>query len=184
MKVNETSASDHVNESPAPNWRTRIGTWMFSIPFVMFFGAPVVVPFLGLSASEATGLIGGIVVAAELIWFASIPLLGKDGFWAMKKKAFSFLKLPTGPVSPTRFRLGSVLLLSGLGVQLGLHAVFVAAYAVVGAHPEKIILGLNFEQQLIVYFALLILGILAMVVGVYALGADFAERLKRVFEQS
>ena len=168
--------------SPPKSWRVRIGTWMFAIPFVMFFGAPVVVPFLGYSASEAAALIGGIVVLAEVIWFASIPLLGKEGFWAMKKKAFGFLKLKSGPVSRRTHVLGVRLLLAGLAVQLGLQAVLVVAYAIVGAHPEKVILGMNFEQQTTAYFAVLIAAIVATVIGVYLLGADFTERLKKAFE--
>ena len=62
------------------SWRIRIGTWMFYVPFGMFFGAPVIIPLLGFSATESAAAIGAIIVAAEVIWFASIPLLGKKGF--------------------------------------------------------------------------------------------------------
>lgn len=154
---------------------------MFTIPFVMFFGAPVVIPFLGLTGAQAAAAIGGVIVAAEVIWFASIPLLGKEGFLAMKKKAFGFLKLQSGPISETRHRLGVKLFWIGLCGQLALHAVMIVAYAIVGAHPERIILGLDFEQQLGAYFSLLLLFVICLIAGVYALGADFADRFKQVF---
>jgi hypothetical protein len=170
-------------EVPAtPTWRIRLGTWMFAVPFVMFVGAPVVVPFLGLSGSEAAAVIGGIVVAAEVVWFASIPLLGKQGFLEMKKKSFGFLKLPEGPVSQARHKLGVRLFWAGLGGQLGLHAVMVIAIAIVGGHPEKSVLGLNFDEQIITYLSLLMLFTVLLVAGVYALGEGFAERFKHVFD--
>jgi hypothetical protein len=155
---------------------------MFTIPFVMFFGAPVVIPFLGLTGPQAAAAIGGIVVAAEVIWFASIPLLGKDGFLAMKKKAFGFLKLQTGPISESRHSLGVKLFWIGLCGQLSLHALMIVGYAIVGAHPERIIFGLSFEQQLGVYFSLLILFVICLIAGVYALGAGFADRFKHAFD--
>jgi hypothetical protein len=155
---------------------------MFTIPFVMFFGAPIAIPLLGLSAAQSAAAIGGIVVAAEVIWFASIPLLGKQGFLAMKKKAFSILKLKAGPISQSRHKLGVTLFWIGLGGQLLLHAVMIIAYAIVGAHPERILLGMTFEQQLAVYFSLLVAFVICFIAGVYALGADFADRFKHAFD--
>ena len=175
------SASPETTETPKKSWRITLGTWMFTIPFVMFFGAPVVIPLLGLSVAQAAAAIGGIIVAAEVIWFASIPLLGLQGFLAMKKKAFGFLKLKTDPISESRHKLGVKLFWVGLTGQLLLHAVMIVGYAIVGAHPERIIFGMNFEQQLGVYFSLLILFVICLVVGVYALGAGFADRFKHAF---
>lgn len=154
---------------------------MFTLPFVMFFGAPVFIPLLGLSGTQSAAAIGGVIVAAEVIWFASIPLLGKDGFLAMKRKAFGFLKLQIGPIRESRHRLGVKLFWIGLCGQLSLHAVMIVAYAIVGAHPERIILGLDFDQQLGAYFSLLLLFVICLIAGVYALGADFAGRFKQAF---
>ncbi len=176
------SNSTETTDAPKSGWQVQLGTWMFTIPFVMFFGAPVVIPLLGLSTGQAAAAIGGILVAAEVIWFASIPLLGKQGFIAMKKKAFGFLKLRTGPIGESRHKLGVLLFCIGLGGQLLLHAIMIIAYAIVGAHPERIILGMDFEQQLSVYFSLLVLFVVCLVAEVYALGADFADRLKCVLE--
>ena len=162
-------------------WRIKLGTAMFTIPFVMFIGAPIVVPLLGLSGTQTAAVIGGVIVAAEVIWFASIPLLGKEGFFAMKKKAFSFLKLKESPISESRHKLGAWLFCLGLGGQLLLHAVMIVAYAIVGAHPERILLGMDFNQQLALYFSALVMCVVSLIAGVYALGADFAGRCREVF---
>ena len=180
--MNAMSQNVDPNETSNAGWRVTLGTWMFAVPFAMVLGAPVVVPFLGLTGPQTAAVIGGIVVAGEVIWFASIPLLGKQGFMAMKKKAFSFLKLKAGPISESRHRLGVKLFWIGLSGQLLLHAIMIVGYAVVGAHPERIIFGLNFEQQLGIYFSLLLLFVACLVAGVYALGADFADRLRQTFE--
>jgi hypothetical protein len=168
-------------ESPRTGWRLKLGTWMFAIPFVMFFGAPVVIPMLGMSAGQAAAAIGGVIVTAEVIWFASIPLLGMNGFLAMKKNAFGFLKLKIGPISEKRHKLGVKLFWIGLGGQLLLHGVMIVAYAIVGAHPERIIFGMTFGQQLAVYFTILIVFVVCLVAGVYALAAQFAGRFKQAF---
>ncbi len=181
--MSDENSGDSAEVTEKPSWRIRIGSWMFGIPFVMFFGAPIVVPFLGLSAGEAAAMIGGIVVAAELIWFASIPLLGLKGFKAMKKKAFGFLRLPEGPASAASHKWGVRLFCFGLGAQLALHVVLVIAYIIVGAHPERIILGLDFEQQTVVYFSILIAAIICHVLGVYLLGETFIAKLKVAFRQ-
>ena len=165
-------ASTETIEAPTTAWRVTVGTWMFTIPFVMFLGAPVVIPFLGLSAGQAAAAIGAIIVAAEVIWFASIPLLGLQGFLAMKKKAFGFLKLQTRPISRPRHQMGVTLFWIGLGGQLSLHAIMIIAYAVVGAHQERIVLGLTFEQQLTIYFSFLLLFVVCLIAGIYALGAQ------------
>jgi hypothetical protein len=79
---------------------------MFYAPFVLFFGAPVIIPVIGFSASQAAAIIGWIIVDAEVIWFASIPLLGKKAFKQMKFQAFSLLKSKAGPTSKSRHQVG------------------------------------------------------------------------------
>jgi hypothetical protein len=110
------------------NWRLILGTWMFYVPFVMFFGAPVMIPLIGLSATQATALVGGIFVAAEVIWFASIPLLGMEGFKQMKSQAFSLLKPNTGPISRIRHQAGTWMFTVGILSQVGLGVTVMMAY--------------------------------------------------------
>lgn len=171
---------------PAECWRIRIGSWMFTVPFVMFIGTPLIVPFLGLSGSQATAVIGGVIVAAEVIWFASIPLLGLQGFKDMKKKSFGFLKLTEKPVTKERFKFGVNALSVGVGIQLILHVLLLVGYVVYGASPGQTILGLNFEGQAAVYGVVLVIATICTVVGVYSLGGHFADRMKSIltFEEN
>jgi hypothetical protein len=175
-------ASDNEGGSPPSGWRYRVGSFMFTIPFVMFFGAPIIIPLLGYSAGQAAALIGGIVVAAEVIWFASIPLLGIRGFKAMKKRAFSKLRLSQGPIGAQRHRWGGILLLVSIGVQVALQFGVLVAYFLVGAQPETAVLGLSFDQQASLYAVILVFAVVLLVVAVYMLGAPFAERLLSLFE--
>jgi hypothetical protein len=165
------------------NWRLTLGTWMFYVPFVMFFGAPVMIPLIGLSATQATALVGGIFVAAEVIWFASIPLLGKEGFKQMKSQAFSLLKPNTGPISRIRHQTGTWMFTVGILSQVGLGVTVMMVYFFVGGKdPEIPIMGLSFEEQALLYVYLQIAAMACMVASVYVLGADFWERLNHAFE--
>jgi len=165
------------------SWRIRIGTWMFYVPFGMFFGAPVIIPLLGFSATESAAAIGAIIVAAEVIWFASIPLLGKKGFKAMKSKAFGMLKPKEGPIGKVRHQIG-VLLFMGtmlLHVLLGL-SVLIACFKAGADDPNVPIFGLRFAQQAKIYVGIQMASVISLVLSVYALGADFWERFWRTFE--
>ncbi len=165
------------------SWRIQIGTWMFYVPFVMIFGAPVIIPLLGFSAPKAAAIIGGILIAGEVIWFASIPLLGKAGFKQMKTQAFSLIKPKSGPISKSRHKAGVWMFTIGIISQLSLGIVVVVAYFMVGAKdPSIAVMGLSFEQQAIVYNSIQLVAIVCVLFSVYVLGADFWERLNRVFE--
>ena len=167
------------NQQPADritgkNWRNTIGTWMFYVPFVMFFGAPVIIPLIGFSASQAAAIVGGIIVAAEVIWFASIPLLGKEGFKQMKSEAFSLLKLKSGPIGNARHQAGMWMFTIGILSQILLGMGVMVAYFLVGARDPGIpLMGLSFEQQAIAYVVIQIASIACLVGSVYVLGADF-----------
>jgi len=165
------------------SWRITLGTWMFYVPFVMFFGAPLVIPLMGFSASEAAALIGGIIVAAEVIWFASIPLLGKDGFKRMKSQAFSLLRPRSGPISKSRHQVGVWMFTVGALCQILLGMGVMVAYFVVGiGDPNIPVVGLSLDQQAIAYSVIQIAAIACVVVSVYVLGADFWEKLNHAFE--
>ena len=160
-----------------------MGTWMFYVPFVMFFGAPIVIPLMGFSTSGAAALIGGILVAAEVIWFASIPLLGKEGFKQMESEAFSLLKPKSGPISKFRHQAGVWMFTVGVLCQILLAMGVMVAYFLVGAGDPGIpVMGLSFAQQAIAYGVIQIAAIGCIVVSVYVLGADFWERLDHAFE--
>ena len=54
MDDNKSIAEGEPNTS---SLRITLGTLMFYAPFLMFFGAPIVIPFLGLSATETAGIL-------------------------------------------------------------------------------------------------------------------------------
>ena len=181
MKSNDQLNSAEPNGKT--NWRIRLGTWMFYMPFLMFFGAPLLIPLMGLSAGQSAAIIGGIIVAAEIIWFASIPLLGKDGFKEMKTKAFSVLRLRSEPISRSRHRLGVGLLVSSIAVEALLIIIMIGAHLQLGSESAgATIVGFDFQSQAAVFIGLEIATAAGIIASVYLLGAGFAERLKLAFQ--
>jgi hypothetical protein len=166
--------------SSTPGWRIRIGTWMFYVPFLIFVATPVVVPFLGYTATQSAAIVGAVLVGAEVVWFASIPLLGKQGFHTLKSQAFGLLMPRSGPIGRSRHRFGSGLLVGGLLIQILLGVAVVVAYLKYGAgDPDQAIIGLSFEQQAIVYAVGQSAGVVCVLMSAYVLGADFWARLAR-----
>lgn len=181
MNSNDQLNSAEPNEKS--NWRIRLGTWMFYVPFLMFIGAPIIIPLMGLSAGQSAAIIGSIIVAAEIIWFASIPLLGKDGFKEMKTKAFSVLRLRSEPISRSRHRLGVGLLVTSIAVEAILIIFIIGAHINLGAESASAsILGFDFQAQAAVFIGLEMATAAGIIASVYLLGAGFAERLKLAFQ--
>ena len=141
------------------SWRYRFGLVLFFSVFPVFIVTPVVIPMLGLSTAESAALIGGILLTSEVLWVASIPLLGKEGFIALKQRAFGWLKLSSGPISRTRHRFGVTLLLGSilLDVFLNLAIVLTDLFIETDGDPTPVLLGMNFEQQTTVYITIQIL---------------------------
>ena len=166
------------------SWRYRLGLVLFFGAFPIFFATPIVIPMMGLSTGESAALIGGILLAVEVFWFASIPLLGKEGFVAVKQRAFGWLKLSSKPVSQARHRFGVTLLFGSILLDVMLNLLMVGTdFLAPGADvPTKQILGLSFSQQATVYISVQILTTIGMVVAVFILGSGFWERLKNAFQ--
>jgi hypothetical protein len=177
-------ANSNKPENLTGTWRYRLGRMLFFGAFPVFFATPVVIPMLGLSVGESAALIGGILLAVEILWFASIPLLGKQGFMMLKAKAFAWLKLSSGPISQARHRFGVTLLLSSVALDVLLNLVVIGTNLLVkGADvPTTLIFGLTFQQQATIYVAIQILTTISIIAAVFILGADFWERLKKAFE--
>jgi len=165
-------------------WRYRLGLTLFFGAFPIFFATPVVIPMLGLSTGESAALIGGILLAVEVLWFASIPLLGKEGFKAVKQRAFGWFKLSSAPVSRVRHQFGVTLLFGSILLDVLLNLIMVGTdFLVKGADvPTKQLLGLSFSQQATVYITIQVLTTVGIVVALFVLGGDFWERLKKAFE--
>ena len=172
------------HEMNKKSWRYRLGLILFFGAFPIFFATPVVIPMLGLSAGESAALVGGILLAVEVLWFASIPLLGKEGFKAVKQRTFGLFKLSSGPVSQGRHRFGVILLFVSILFDVVLNLIMLGTDILVkGADvPTGQMLGLSFSQQATVYITVQVLTTVGMVVALFVLGGDFWERLKKAFE--
>ena len=165
------------------NWKYRLGLVLFFGAFPIFIAAPVVIPMLGLSTAKSAALIGGVLLAVEVLWFASIPLLGKEGFEAVKQRAFGWLKLSSGPISQMRHRLGVTLLFGSIMFDVLLNLVMVGSdFLGQGADVPTKLLGLSFTHQTTVYITVQILTTVGMVAALFILGGDFWARLKKAFE--
>ena len=164
-------------------WRYRVGVWMFLVPVVTAVATPIVVPMLGLDAGTAAALIGGIIIGGELIWFASIPLLGKEGFKELKTKLFGVFKIPAGPVSRTRHRVGVGLVLGAFVAEMLAVLFLIVAYFeyAPGTYPSSTLLGMEFEAQATTFIVVQCASALCAVASLYVLGAEFVERLQAAF---
>lgn len=176
-----SSENDTTQESgPAAGsgWRYRIGMAMFILPVISAVTAPVLIPLLGLSAADTATLIGGIVVGGELVWFASIPLLGKEGFKRVKNNLFSKLRLTDQPISKGRHSWGIGLLGGALAFQgLVLMWIVFGFFYLGRAHLAESVGGLTFTQEATFIAYALIVSVLGFFVGVWLLGGRFIERL-------
>ncbi len=165
-----------------PGWRYQLGFWMFTIPFAMIIGAPIIVPFLVESATEAAAIIGAIVVIGEIVWFASIPLLGLKGFKELKSKAFGFFALPQGPISPGRTRWGLRLLSLSVLLQEAVLISLLIGYFYLGDDAlGQGMFGLTFDQEARLTIGAILASALLLIVAAYTLGVPFFERLGNVF---
>ena len=182
--MQQPNANNANSENSNSSWRYRLGLVLFFGAFPIFFATPVVVPMLGLSTGESAALMGGILLAVEVLWLASIPLLGKQGFEAVKQRAFGWLKLSSSPVSQARHRFGVALLFGSILLDVLLNLVLVGTdLLVLGADaPTKQLLGLTFGEQATIFVSVQILTTVGIVASLFILGAEFWERLKAAFE--
>ena len=81
-------------KSPKPiefRWRHRLGLILFFACFPLFYAVPFVVPFLGFPAARSVVIIAVTMAVIYGIWLLSIPLLGREGFKALRHKYFGWL---------------------------------------------------------------------------------------------
>ena len=164
-------------------WRYKLGLVLFITPFPIFFATPVIIPLLGLSAAQTGALIGGTLLAVEIVWFASIPLLGKAGFMALKNKAFGWLKLQEGPISYRRHVLGVWLLVGSILTELVLQgfALYASYINSGGDGVINTVAGLTAPEFNTVYLVIEVLTAAGILASLFILGGDFWERLKAAF---
>ena len=120
----------------------------------------------------------------EVLWIASIPLLGKAGFKDVKEKTFGWLKLAARPMSRIRHCSGVVLLVASLVLDVLLQLVVMVQHfgAASAANQTPELLGLSFAVQSRLYIGLQVATATGVLVALILLGGGFWERLKRAFE--
>jgi hypothetical protein len=167
-----------VQANASAGWRYNLGMAMFILPILSFVVAPIIIPLLSLSAADSAALIGGILVGGELIWLASIPLLGKEGFKRVKHQMFSKLRLTDKPISKTRHSWGLGFIFSALLFQgfLLIWIVFGFFYLGKGNLTESVG-GVTFAEEASIIAYALIVSAVAFFVGVWLLGGRFVDRL-------
>lgn len=159
-------------------WRYKLGLVLIIVGNgVLLLG--MVMPAMGGS----TATVGSMVIGGEIISLASMVFLGKEGFKAIKNKAFAFVKLTyTKPVSSTRHYIGVILILISVAT-LYVNVIylwqFFDASAKGGPHP--IIWGLDKAQQDSLLFYIFIIGEVSFLISIYVLGADWWGKFRRIF---
>ena len=176
------SVPDQAPSSPAEDftntWRYKAGLTLIIVGNgILLLG--IVMPALGAGAST----VGTMVIGGEVISLASIAFLGKEGFKAIKNKAFGFLKSTyTGAVGSTRHYLGISLLLASQAV-LYINVIYLWQFfersTDGGSHP--IIWGLERTQQDSLLLTLFIIGEVCFLISIYVLGADWWGKFRRIF---
>ena len=169
-----------MSNSTSKGWKYNLGLAMFLIPFPIFFLTPIIIPMLNLDAAHTASVIGGILIGVEVIWFASIPLLGKEGFLELKQKAFGWLKLKAKPVSRTRHRLGVFLLIGSLLTDVLLQ-VFIMVSSILLKNGEVVLFGIPFSEQIYIHMFVQVLTTLGILASLFILGGQFWEKIKQAF---
>ena len=163
------------NNDFTKTWRYKLGLFLIIGGHVVI-GAGLALPFVGVSAAA----VGAAIVAGEAMSLSSIVFLGKNGFLAIKKKVFGFLKQGyTAPVGPTRHYLGLVLFfLNGLTLYIMMVYAWTSFEAVTPEDPLPIVWGLDFAQQRKLVFGLFFTGEIGFLLSIYVLGADWWQRFR------
>ena len=174
----EAEAKQGQSEDFTRSWRYRVGLGLIVVGHgIILLGA--LSPIVGVGAGTA----GAMLVGGEVVSLASIVLLGKDGFLAIKARLFGFLKAGfAGPVGRTRHRIGIALLCMNLvtTIILMLYA-WTGFSATTAEDPLPAIWGLDFAQQASLVFWLFLIGELSFIVALYTLGADWWDRFRDLF---
>ena len=179
MNASENQPTEKPAKDFTRTWRYKVGLIMIIAGNAGILFALAVLPFLGAGA----GTVGGVVLGGELVSLASIAFLGKEGFKAIKSKAFAFVKAGyAARVGPVRHYIGIALLCTNV---LTFYIVVLYLWDVFGAStaegPAPVIWGLDFAQQESLVLWLVLIGEISFLVSIYVLGADWWEKFRSLF---
>lgn len=130
-------------------------------------------PTLPLSVAAAASIATGVIVSAEIAFWAGAALLGRSFFQALKSRILGWFRprregVPSRPISRARHYLGVTMLLGS-----GLFYYVAAAFA---------FLDLPRQQMLTAIVATLIAGEAVFIASLLILGSDFWAKLKQLFQ--
>jgi hypothetical protein len=179
MTSPDTQSTASLDTDFTKTWRYKIGLYMIIVGNLGILFAVVVMPFLGAGA----GTVGGVVLGGELVSLASIVFLGKEGFKAIKAKAFAFVKASyAGPVGPVRHYIGIALLCANVLTTYIMMLYAWDAFTLTSPEgPMPKIWGLDFSQQGSLVLWLFLVGEISFLVAIYVLGADWWGKFRRIF---
>jgi hypothetical protein len=174
--------TDTPENSDQGGLKYQIGLWLFVLGNASTFGSAVVIPVLGLPLTW----IPIAIVVGEVVALGSIPIIGMQGFKALKNKMLSIFKMPPveelKPVSRWRHVLGLVLLIGSFIFQWA-----AAVFVIVGfsdttpEDPFPEVFGIPFEHQLETFVGLMVAAEVSILVGLLLLGGLWWERLRQLF---
>jgi hypothetical protein len=111
------------------------------------------------------------IILSEAMWFASIPMLGKEGFETLKKETLEFFSLKRGPISETRHRIGLFVFFTATLLQLLMILMLLCYYCNF----------IPFERITCVksYIVLQTIIIIGFIISTYLLGRNFIHKVFR-----
>ena len=178
MSASENQSTEKLAEGFTRTWRYKVGL------FMIIAGNGIILIGLLLSLlGVGAGIVGAALLGGEVVSLASIAFLGKEGFKAIKSKAFAFVKAGyAARVGPIRHYNGIALLCTNV---LTTYITVLYAWAAFGAttpeSPTPVIWGLEFAQQEALVFWLFLIGEISFLISIYVLGADWWGRFRRIF---
>ncbi len=87
----QLSTESEASASPQSSIWTRTGVALLGLSLLLWIPLPVV-PFLPLSVGAGTAVAGGLVVGAEIAFWAGAALAGPEVVWRMRSKIRGILE--------------------------------------------------------------------------------------------
>jgi len=150
------------------SWRFRAGIALF----VVGLACPLLIPTVvasDLSPSWKTALSGLFGVGIpDVFTIAAVAVMGKDGFNALKQRAFGLLRrmAPPDRVGPVRYRIGLVMFVAPI------------VFAWAGPYLRPLLPWLGAPSRVAA-----VAGDLVFVASFFVLGGDFWDKIRALFVQ-
>lgn len=169
-----------MSDTTSTGWKYKLGLVLFIVPIITFILIPIVIPMLDLTAVQTASVIGAVLLTGEVVWFASIPLLGKDGFIAIKQKMFGWLKVAEKPKSKQQHYFALILLFGSLFVDIIVQIIIVVSNIVTdkGNLPLP---DMSLDEHINIYTTIQIATTAGIIIAIFLLGSQFWEKIKQAF---